>query len=158
MIILEAVGDDPSTTYSLFTEPDFYYRTLIPDLLSDNEIRALVGARTLLCRRDGVPAGLIGLPAPDSDYPAHFLLQARFARSCPLPEAVAAVEDALRALTTFRPVHRISHEVCDGDRRGIELAEAVGLELEGTVPGVLALAGGRHGIRYYAKVFEEPDD
>ncbi|MCE7003212.1 hypothetical protein LWC34_10265 [Kibdelosporangium philippinense] len=157
MITLETVGHDPSPCYPLFTEPDFYFCTLIPDLLSDRELQDLIDPQALLCRRDGIPAGLIVLPLPDDGYRTHYGLQARFSRDCPLEDAVTAVQEALRALITFRPVHRISHEVCEVDQRGIELAEAIGLQLEGTLPGALTVAGGHHGIRYYSKLFEETD-
>lgn len=157
MITFEAVGEDLPAVCELFTEPDFYFRTVIPDLLSESEIRALVAADALLCRCGGVPAGLVWLTVPDPGYPTHFALITRFAADCPLPRAVAAVREALSALTSYRPVRRISHEVCAVDRRGIELAEALGLELEGTVPGLLAVAGGHHGIHYYGKLFGDRD-
>nr|WP_042193680.1 hypothetical protein [Kibdelosporangium sp. MJ126-NF4]CEL20844.1 hypothetical protein [Kibdelosporangium sp. MJ126-NF4]CTQ98351.1 hypothetical protein [Kibdelosporangium sp. MJ126-NF4] len=157
MITLKPVGPDPSAAYTLFTEPDFYFRTYIPDLLSDRELRALVTEDALLCRQDGVAVGLIWLTTlvDATGYSAHYGLHARFSRQCAVPVAAGAVTDAVRSLAAYRPVRRVTHEVCAADPRGVELAEALGLDLEGSIPGLVALDGDRHAVHYYATLFGE---
>ncbi|SDW50297.1 hypothetical protein SAMN05421504_101763 [Amycolatopsis xylanica] len=159
MITLKAVGADPSRAHALFTEPDFYFRTHIPDLLSDKEVRALVTEDALLCEQDGVVVGLIWLAAlVEAGYPAHYALHARFTRRCAVADAAGAITEAVRALRACRPVRRVTHEVCEADRRGVELAEELGFALEGSIPGMVTLVDGRRAVRFYAKLFEECHD
>ncbi|WP_232666636.1 GNAT family N-acetyltransferase [Pseudonocardia sp. TRM90224] len=153
MISTAFIGSDPTAAVELFEEPDFYFRTPVPDLLSEPEIRALLAPDAVLCRSGGRPVGLIWLPlAQDHGYAGHRVLHARFARRVPADAAAGTVGSVLCTLAGRRPVHRVTHTVYGGDRRGVALAEAAGFELEGALPVLVAVGGAWHDLRLYAKV------
>jgi hypothetical protein len=157
-VTLNKIGDCSTARASirdLFTAPDFYFRTHIPDLLSADEVDALVPAEALLCSQAQHPIGLVWLELLPAGYPSHYFLHARFSHRASGATAAAAVEQAVRTLAAKRPMYRISHEVCEVDDRGLALAEAIGFELEGSVPDLVALGGERYALRYYAKLRRE---
>ncbi|MDT8912947.1 hypothetical protein [Amycolatopsis sp. PS_44_ISF1] len=158
---LAKVAADPDgrrAVAELFTEPDFFFRSTIPDLLCAAELHALVPGDALLCRRGARPAGLIWFEPVAAGYPAHFQLHVRFSRACGTEVAAEATRRALRELAAGRPLHRISHEVGAADRCGVDLAGALGLDLEGAVPDLVAAGGGRGPRNYYAKLYREHED
>lgn len=139
----------------LFSEPDFYFRTRIPDLLCSAEVEALVPKDTLLWRDGPAAAGLVWVEEPGAGYPGHVLLYARFAAAVDDATAAGQVEDVLRAFAETRPLHRVTYLVCAGDGRGVRLAEALGLDLEGAVPEAVALGDQRYALNYYGRLYQD---
>ncbi len=86
----------------LFTEPQFSYKSFIPDLLDEGEIDALVGAGTLVCWRQDDVVGLIELEEYPAGYRGHFLMHARFATRVPAALAAATVDAGRFAASPIR--------------------------------------------------------
>jgi hypothetical protein len=140
----------------LFTEPQFSYKSFIPDLLDEGEIDALVGAGTLVCRRQDDVVGLIELEEYPAGYRGHFLMHARFATRVPAALAAATVDRVLSAWSDRRPLRRVSHTVCTFDQQGLDIAYRAGFSPEGTLDSMVGLGGKRFGLRYLARRFEDP--
>ena len=60
---------DHNAVLDLFEGPAFYFRTYRPDLLSEDQITALVGDTDLVCRYDGAVVGLFAADPLPAGYP-----------------------------------------------------------------------------------------
>lgn len=141
---------DLDDVLGLFTEPTFYYRTYRPELLSEDEILALLPERTLVCRAGSRPVGLLDAEDLGAGYPGHYQLYLRFAAPVELAVAAATASGLLDGLRERHPVGRITHEVYEFDEPGRQLALRLGFRDEGVLAGLVERDRRRWGVRYLA--------
>lgn len=141
---------DHNAVLDLFEGPAFYFRTYRPDLLSEDQITALVGGTDLVCRYEGAVVGLFAADPLPAGYPGHCQVHVRFADWFD-PQAAAAVARRLIAgLAERSPVRRLTHLVPGFDGPGRALAKAAGFRDEGELAGLLRQNGRRWPVHYFA--------
>ncbi|RBM20480.1 hypothetical protein [Streptomyces sp. PT12] len=145
--------EDDDEVLALFTEPDFHYRTDQPDTRPAWEIRRLIGDDTRVLLADGRVTGLYALSAEGADHGCHYLLALRLKGSAPDAWWLDAYREILRAARWRHEIVRLSTRFGEYDARGLEIAARLGLVREGTLTGVTARDGQRHGLVFFSQIW-----
>jgi hypothetical protein len=149
-----AAEADRDEILALFTEPDFYYRTDQPATRPEWEIWDLLGDDTRLLLADGRLAGLFAVEAAGPPHVCHYLLHLRLRAAAPLAWWASAGAEVIRAARWRREVIRLAIRFPEFDSRGLAAAQAIGLTVEGTLPGVTVHDGQRQGRVFFARTWE----
>lgn len=146
-------GSDRESVLSLFTEPEFYFRTAVPDTRPEWEVMALVGDDSRLLLGDGEPVGLAALETVGSDHACHYELHLRLRATAPDSWWQSAYHEIVRSHRWRHEVGRITMRVNEFDNRGLAIARAVGMTEEGTLASVVFHDGRRYGTVYFSHVW-----
>lgn len=149
---------DREAVLELFTEPDFFYRTALPDTRPQWEVLELLGADTRLLFADGVLTGLYAVEQTGAEHACHVQLHLRLRASAPDAWWPAAYRQIVRALHWGGEVVRVAMQVGEFDPRGLRAARAIGLTDEGTLGNVTVRGGRRHGYVFFSQIREPSCD
>jgi hypothetical protein len=135
-----------------FTEPDFYFRTALPDQLSEAEIVQLLGDSARLLLADSEPVGLWVVDCP-SAISSHYELHFRLRRSAPDEWWGAAYQQIVAAQLWRNETVRVTVPAFEFDSRLPRILRALGLAYEGLLSGVVLYRGRRYGLHYFAQLW-----
>jgi hypothetical protein len=144
---------DQDEVLALFTEPDFYYRTEVPDTRPEWEILALLGDDTRLLFADGGLAGLYAVENEGAAHGGHFRVHLRLRAAAPLSWWCSAYREVVAALRWHREVVRLATRFHEFDGRGLQVANALGLATDGTLADIVVHDGQRHGEVFFAQIW-----
>jgi hypothetical protein len=144
---------DRDEVLALFAEPDFYYRTEVPDSRPEWEILALLGDDTRLLFADGRLAGLYAVENEGAAHGSHFRVHLRLRTAAPLSWWCSAYQELVAALRWQREVVRVAVRFFEFDSRGLQVADALGLATEGTLADIVLHDGRRHGEVFFAQIW-----
>lgn len=144
---------DHDAVLAMFEEPDFYFRTNLPDTRSQREILELLDKDVRLLMADGRPVGLYGVESLGSEAGSNYQLEFRLRSSAPPSWWRAAYEEIVRALRWRRELVRILVRVGEYDERALAAARDIGLDDEGTLEHLVVLDGRRHGHVFFSQIW-----
>jgi hypothetical protein len=145
---------DLDAVLDLFTEPDFFYRTALPDTRPQWEILELLDDDTRLLFADGTLIGLYAAELRGPEHACHLQLNLRLRASAPDAWWPAAYHEIVRALRWSGEIIRLATEVGEFDERGLRAARAIGLTEEGTLGNLCVRGGRRYGYVFFAQIWE----
>jgi hypothetical protein len=146
--------EDLPVVAGFFTEPDFYYRTALPDQLCEAEITRLLGDDTRLLLADGESVGLWAMRSVDY-VSAHYELSLRLVASTPDEWWAAACREVITATRWRTEVVRLTMPAFEFDLRLPRILRGLGLTDEGLLSGVVTHRSGRYGNRYFSQLWAE---
>lgn len=145
---------DRDEVLDLFAEPDFYYRTDVPDARPEWEILALLGDDTRVLLADGRLAGLYAVEEDGLPHGCHFRVHLRLRAAATLSWWCSAYQEVVAALRWHREVVRLATRFYEFDDRGLRVADALGLATDGTLADVVVHDGRRHGEVFFAQIWK----
>ncbi len=142
--------DDLGTVLGFFDEPDFYFRTTLPALLSEAEIARLSeGCHLLLA--DGDPVGMWTVESV-VDRSAHYELAFRLRAGTPDAWWADAYRRIAAGLAWRSEVVRLTVPVFEFDERLLRILRGLGLDEEGLLEAVVLNNGRLYGQYSFAQV------
>lgn len=146
---------DRAAVLDMYTEPDFFFRTVEPDTLAEHEIVERLADDTRVLLADGAPVGLYAIEAPPMgrDHYSHVNLHLRLRSGVPLDWWVQAYREVVQSVRRYTEVVRLAALFGEFDERGLAAARASGMTEEGTLAGVVVHGGRRSGFVYFSQIW-----
>jgi len=143
---------DHDAVLALFDDGDFYFRTHVPDTLSQRDVLALLTEDTRLLTVDGAPVGLMAVEAMGPEHVCHHRLHLRLRGDVPRAWWREAYEEAVAALCRRTEVVTLTVAVGAFDPLGIAvLRDDLGFEDCGLLEGTVLHRGERSGHHYFSR-------
>lgn len=144
---------DYPTVLNWFREPDFYYRTVIPDTRPEWEIRELLDTDSRLLILNGEPAGLFAFESVGGEHGSHYQLQLRLRTGLPGTRWAEAYTAVVEAFRWRHEVVRLVLLVPEFDALGLAAARLLELTEEGTLTRIIAHRGSRYGHVFFSQIW-----
>lgn len=154
-------GDE---VHGLFASPNFFFRTVTPDLLDAAGIEELMDDQTRIIDLNESPVGLWsfrslgpGSSLTLSPLSGYYHLYFRLRSDLPISYWIEGCDAIVQYLASMNDVFRVALSVPEFDEIGKQAAEAAKFEREGTVAEITDVGHMPRGMVTYARTYA-PDD
>ncbi|OIU69820.1 hypothetical protein [Rossellomorea aquimaris] len=135
----------------LYFENDFYFKTFMPDYLSESEILSSVND-AILIEINGEVAGLVEC-GEVMEAAGHYGIDFRVSKEFNIEETGTILSAIIQAYTVKVKVNKLAVKAYEKDEKYLSIFNECGFEVEGTLPNLVTINGENNGEVRLHKTF-----
>jgi hypothetical protein len=136
----------------LYLEHDFYFKTFMPNYLSESEIISNMND-TILIEINGEVAGLVECKEI-MEAASHYGIDFRLSEEFDIEETGIILSDIIQAYTMKVKVNKLAAKTYEMDEKYLSIFKNCGFEVEGTLPNLIHINGENKGeVRLHKTVY-----
>lgn len=146
----------PTDIALLFSDPEFRFKTLIPNYLGEDEILSLLNKETVVIHYEQQMVGLVEFEEV-MEAARHYKLIFRVKSEIEIEKITDMLNEIISSFVIRTQVIKLSVHCYENDKKYIELLKRLGFEVEGVLENMLNLQENSTDLVYFHKFITRDD-